>query len=126
MDVREGSRPVIFPGRENRGRIRVVDVITGRRAGRPGSDAPRVEKLGLVRRGQQARPFGEERTPFGKSCGERRQIDLCGIRFHLAEIGVERGFERETGPEPHLEIGAHAAQAILTARRKDCSGLDSR
>ena len=62
---------------------------------------------------EQLRALDEERPLLGEARLERRQVHFGGIGFDLAEVGIERGFEREVRAEPHLDVGADASLDVL-------------
>ena len=62
---------------------------------------------------EELRAFEEERPLFRKPGLECGEIHFGRVSFHLAKVGIDRRFEREIRPEPHLQIGAGPAPEIL-------------
>ena len=58
---------------------------------------------------EERRPFQEERPPLGEARFEGGEVHLRGIGFHLAEVRVDGGVERQVGPDPDLGVGADTA-----------------
>ena len=98
-------------GGEDRGGGRIVDVVAGGDADRTGADAARVVEV-RVADVEERRALEEERPPLGEAGLERGQVHFGRVGFHLAEVGVDGRFEREVGPEAHLDVGAEAADQV--------------
>ena len=105
IDVPDGSRPVSFAA------PRMVDVAgksTKSPGARPTGAAPMRRRIEPVRVlvVQQVAALEKERTAFVEERFERREVHFGGIRFHLAEVRIDRRFERQVRADADLRIEA--------------------
>ena len=75
---------------------------------------------------EQLRALEKERPLLREARLERRQVDLGGIGFDLAEVRIDRGLEREVRTKTHLDVGADAALRGSCRRRTGCRDRDRR
>ncbi len=107
-------------GAEDRRAVREARLLAGaeRRGERGGGpDSPRVEELFLVfeLEVEDLAPLEEERPLLLVEGLVGGQVDDRRVGFHLAEVGVHGGVEREIGREADLRVDAARARAVGSA-----------
>jgi hypothetical protein len=111
-----GGLPRELEGAQDGGRLgRAAEARAGRhpplwRA----PDPPRVEEL-RPRDLEDVRALGEEGALLLELRLEGRQVDLGGVRLHLAEVRVQGGGERQVRRQPVLQVGAEGAEEVVRA-----------
>ena len=110
-----------------------IDVVVVRRlVGRRAADAPAVElALGAAiavadRQLEHVDALEKERALLGEVELVRGQVDLLGIGFDLAEIGIDRRRQRERRSQAVLQIEADVAyrRHVLRQRAVEIDRLD--